>query len=205
MRDYTWLFYSKWDVAGGTPLDPTGLNGGRSGYAPGETQDAANALAGFKANQICPGGAVSVSPLGKFYVLLSRGFVLYLLFGGQSVVDDMTRAAIAVSSIASSEGINVNASPKAQKVPPFNGKPNPTGKLKAVVSAGGSAKKLTISLDSYLQLLLLTWEAGFANGQQIGVPARWLDRLRKLIDQYQKGQITPSQVYAWLSDIDFSR
>ena len=81
----------------------------------------------------------------------------------------------------------------------------PRGGTKSSGSGGGT---LTISLKSYLLLLLDTWQ-GSGQAQQLGtkqqfaqVPQRWIDWLTLLIKRYDR--YSPTQIYGWLAQIDFA-
>jgi hypothetical protein len=72
-------------------------------------------------------------------------------------------------------------------------------------SGGGT---LTISLKSYLLLLLATWQgvASGTGGKVIvgtgGVPQRWIEWLTLLISHYDR--YTPTQIYGFLARVDFA-
>jgi len=79
----------------------------------------------------------------------------------------------------------------------------PRGGTKTGGSGGGT---LTISLLSYLLLLLNTWQGGgrLKSGQFVVTPApqRWQEWLTTLINHY--GRYTPTQIYAFLAMVDFT-
>jgi len=60
----------------------------------------------------------------------------------------------------------------------------------------------TISLLTYLRLLLDTWRLGFNNGIQTGIPQRWLEWLQLLIERFDRS--TPVQIYQFLGQVDFA-
>ena len=73
--------------------------------------------------------------------------------------------------------------------------------------AGGSGTQ-TISLLSYLLLLLTTWQGvPSGTGNKLipgtgGVPQRWIDWLMLLIAHY--GRYSPTQIYAFLARVNFA-
>jgi len=84
--------------------------------------------------------------------------------------------------------------------------PRVDGKEPSTKAATSSGKggTIQISLKSYLLLLLNTWQTvGIgAQGRFSQVPQRWIDWLTLLISRYDR--YTPSQIYGFLGQIDFS-
>jgi|SRR6267154_3064436 len=91
--------------------------------------------------------------------------------------------------------------------PAFSVSPRVDGSLPATkpVSARNKGGRISMSLLDYLERLLVTWSTPGLPPPAVQAPQRWLERLRAIIDSYSAGKITPTQVYAFLNDVDFSR
>ena len=82
-----------------------------------------------------------------------------------------------------------------KRAPPPSDKPSKTAKKPG---------EGTMSLLTYLKLLLDNWQSGSGAAAGIGpsVPKRWIDWLELLISHYSR--YTPVEIYAFLARVDFS-
>jgi len=72
----------------------------------------------------------------------------------------------------------------------------------------GSGGTFNISLANYLNLLIATWAGGMRlkSGQFLVAPAPqiWQEWLIKLLDLYDRGRLSPTQVYGFLALVDWT-
>jgi hypothetical protein len=201
LRNYVLFYFTKW-------VNDSGVNG----YGIGPTQALARSQAGARAGSYFP-VSTTFTNLGGYRMFLDK-FTLWGMFlivgnAGAPGTDANTVTDGQVAAFCGCRATAAGLKLDPQKVPPRNFS---VAKGYVAKKGGGQAVNLTISLKSYLLLLLNTWEG---TGQALlieqpgtkrefaQVPQRWIDWLKLLIDHYDR--YTPTQIYGFLALVDFSK
>jgi hypothetical protein len=192
MRNYVAFFFTKWVE---TFPQPDLVFGYGMGADQAMADGRAQTLATFH-EQGTPGATWKLISLGKIYCCLEKFSLLGYFTGGQLQQDGDTLAFVNFQAFNAAIGLGDGNSPKhSSDFPTSDGKAFKAG----VSGSGKGGGTLAITLAAYLALLFNTWISG-----AVAVPARWIDWLGQLEAAYLAGKLTPSQVYGFLSLVDFS-
>ena len=131
--------------------------------------------------------------LENWYIALNKFQLLNVL--------NFTPPVVRTAFMSQTAPKNWNSNNKAFSISPRIDGSIPATKPVSQKSKGGT---ISMSLLTYLKLLLRTWSTPGLPPPAVTAPQRWNQWLARLIDDYVAGKLTVTQVYALLNGVVFS-